>query len=360
MSATLHLHSYDVSNPESPKLLNTYKAPGPATDVYVSGTTAYVAADSYLHIIDVTDPASPQVLANYETPGGVDEVYVSGSTAYVVHGFYWDSKFSAYFGGRLHVIDVTNPASPQLLGSYTISDVNGLYVSESTAYVASDFGLYVIDVANRASPQLLASYYGLESATDVCISETTAYVVTGSYPELEKTKVIYDTITMYPPYKEEPGYLQIINVADPASPQLLASSLSSDVYDAYVSGNIVYVVDSHELQVIDVANPASPDLVGKCDTLLGTEIYVSGTTAYIAYAEFDMPFLPHHNPGLHVIDVSNPASPQLLASYETPSHIYGLHASESTAYVAGDFGLHVIDVSNPASPQLPGNRREQP
>ncbi|MBI4007386.1 MAG: hypothetical protein HY354_02705, partial [Planctomycetes bacterium] len=49
-----------------PTLLGNYNTPGYAYNVYVSGTTAFVADDSSgLQIINVTNPAIPALLGNY-------------------------------------------------------------------------------------------------------------------------------------------------------------------------------------------------------------------------------------------------------------------------------------------------------
>ncbi|MFZ1946842.1 MAG: hypothetical protein WAW06_04795, partial [bacterium] len=118
-------------------------------DVAVSGTCAYVA-DLYagLEVIDITDPASPQVLGSVGTPGSGYGVAVSGTHAYV-----------ADYGSGLQAIDVTDPASPQIVGSVnTPGYAYGVVVSGRYAYVADEsFGLQVIDISDPTSPQIVGS-----------------------------------------------------------------------------------------------------------------------------------------------------------------------------------------------------------
>ncbi len=53
-------------------------------DVAVSGTYAYVAdGASGLQVIDITNPASPQIVGSVDTPGYAMGVAVSGTYAYV-------------------------------------------------------------------------------------------------------------------------------------------------------------------------------------------------------------------------------------------------------------------------------------
>jgi hypothetical protein len=56
---------------------------------------------------------------------------------------------------------------------------------------------------------------------------------------------------------------------------------------------------------------------------------------------------------LTIIDVSNPAAPRRLGSFEVPDRVWGFTAKGSRVYVAADlWGVGIIDVSNPADPTL--------
>lgn len=58
--------------------LGSFDTPGYAQDVEVVGTRAFLA-DAYhgLHVLDVTDPASPTLLGQYDTPGAARSVTVA-------------------------------------------------------------------------------------------------------------------------------------------------------------------------------------------------------------------------------------------------------------------------------------------
>ncbi len=54
--------------------------------------------------------------------------------------------------------------------------------------------------------------------------------------------------------------------------------------------------------------------------------------------------------GLRIINVSNPAAPSEVGSYDTPGDAWGVAVAGAYAYVAdGLMGLRIIDVSNPAA-----------
>ena len=100
-----------------------------------------------------------------------------------------------------------------------------------------------------------------------------------------------------------------------------------------ISGSYAYVADyAAGLQVIDITDPASPQLVGGVDTPHYAEgIAISGNHAYVADWS-----------GLQVIDITDPASPQLVGGVDTPGYAYGVAISGNHAYVADNgAGLQV-------------------
>jgi hypothetical protein len=98
--------------------------------------------------------------------------------------------------------------------------------------------------------------------------------------------------------------------------------------------------------VINITNPLSPQIVGSVDTPGAARgVAVAGTFAYVADS----------NAGLQVVDITNPLSPQIVANLALAGSAYGVTVLGDYAYIAGlSSGLHVIDISNPLSPLLVG------
>ena len=82
-------------------------------------------------------------------------------------------------------------------------------------------------------------------------------------------------------------------------------------------GRQAYVADNYSgLQVVDVSTPASPQIIGSVATPgQALSVAVVGTTAYVADGHI----------GLQVIDVSTPASPQIIGSVDTPGQAFECH-----------------------------------
>jgi hypothetical protein len=104
--------------------------------------------------------------------------------------------------------------------------------------------------------------------------------------------------------------------------------------------------------VIDLSNPAQPQLVGKCNKSYGAtyDVTISGHYAYVGSAA-----------GLQIIDISDPTNPRQVGATSELGTPRVLAVSGTKACLAGPnlSGLVVIDVSNPANPTkagvFPGN-----
>ncbi len=122
---------------------------------------------------------------------------------------------------------------------------------------------------------------------------------------------------------------------------------SGTAYDVFVAGKFAYVADGASgLHIIDVSDPATPALLGTYNT--GGEargIHVIGKYAYVADGAA----------GLVIVDVSNPYAPALVDTYNTSGTAYAVYVSGRYAYVADRAeGLQIIDISNPYSVDVVG------
>ncbi|MDH7490179.1 MAG: DNRLRE domain-containing protein [Anaerolineae bacterium] len=81
------LQIVDVSVPNSPRVIGSYRPRTPVLGVRVAGDRAYLAAyDGGVVVLDVTDPAFPVLLGEADTPGEAWGVDVEGDLAYIADG----------------------------------------------------------------------------------------------------------------------------------------------------------------------------------------------------------------------------------------------------------------------------------
>lgn len=155
-------------------------------------------------------------------------------------------------------------------------------------------------------------------------------------------------------YRSNGGYLEVLDVANPAAPVVLGRFLAEQgvVQTVDVVGTLAYVAVARGtpfgtrggLLIVDVSNPAAMTLVGGVPGRSVNEVRVVGTTAYLGAG------------ALRLYDVSNPAAPVAQGVVTvTGGIVLSVAVEGTTAYLAaGNAGLRVVDVANPAAPTVVG------
>ncbi|MDQ1351625.1 MAG: hypothetical protein QG657_1930 [Acidobacteriota bacterium] len=325
----------NIANPANPQKVGNYDTPDSANDVYISGNYAYVAdIKSGLQIIDITSPSSPKQMGACDTPGYGLAVDVKGNYAYIA---------DAYSG--MQIIDVSDPSAPILVGNFPAPHrTSGVYVVGNYAYVImGEFdwsmdtvsgGLIILDISNPASPQQLGTV-ALPYATGICVKGNYAYIT---------AETIATTLGGL-----VPGGFLVIEVTDPSSPVRAAGIESKSYFDIDIKGNYAYCTDGRnlDLSIIDISTPTNPIILSGDDTPgKSYGVHISGDNAYVASL----------SEGLKVVDITEPTNPVLTGSYDTSGNMDYLSVSGNYAYT-GDFydgKMQVIDISTPASPTRVG------
>ncbi len=315
--------------------------PGHPVGVAVTDDHAYVADagdeddPSNLFVLDIST-AMPEIVGSVQTTGAAQDVAFDGIFAYVVSS----SNAPSYHSG-LEVVDVSNAASPVIVGSVNTPDNSEIewarsvvlagtyaYVAISTTYAGR---LDIIDISNPALPAIIGSVGLPLRAVDVAVAGTHAYVATGYCNEWECI-----------------GALEVVDVSNPALPAIVTSVAMYDVYGVVVAGTHAYVTGYHpsayglRLFVFDISNPIFPAIVGSVIINSIGGLAVAGNLAYIAGGS-----------GLEVIDITNPASPAIISGTGLPDSGYGVTVAGNYAYLTGS-DLGVVDISNPTSPAIIG------
>lgn len=320
-SRDLKVLAVDVSNPSSPQLVDSTVLTGIPNDLAVIGSYLYVTVGEAGLDIFLLDPATGEIVsyqATQDTPGVAYDVAAAGLHAYVADG-----------RSGLRIVDVlTALGSPVEVGFYqTLGEALGLDVSGHHAYVAAEEnGLSVMDLADVTNPVHIGSVDTPGDAQSVVAGATRATIADGH------------------------GGLVVVDITNPANPLLLGQQnlpASGYAWDIAVQGNYAYVAaESEGMQVIDVSNPASPSIVGAFKPTGGDEVWdvaIEGDYAYLA-AGYG---------GVRVVNISNPASPQEVAAIPTGDYAWTLTVAGGYLYIADiDAGLRIVNVAAPTSPVL--------
>ncbi len=357
----ISLEIIDISNPAEPTRVGQYVTVYPSIRVVVEGQYAYVLADNNIQfgVVDVSDPATPVLVGDFDVYCPVDQA-MTGNYAYVCRdgclggtvlldisnpeepalvstiGSLGNTKRMLASEDRLYTLeasgasfriyDISDPASPILLGHESIASATALDVVGNLAFLASNSGLFILDVSNPADPEIVGQSDGPHYSTDVVVHGDRALVT------------------------HKAGAVQLIDVSDPQSPQLQGSYRESGpLWSVAISGTHAYLggdVQAPALQVLDLTEPTTPTLSGESmETInLGYALTIRDGIAYLA-SPYD---------GLLIYDIADPGLPTLLGVFNAVPTVSKVAVDNSTTYLLSGGGFHVVDVSNPSMPELLG------
>jgi hypothetical protein len=289
--------------------------------VAVQGKYAYTGVGPRLVILDISNPASPTVVGKTPPlPDLVESVAVVGGIAYLAND-----------DGGLRVVDVSTPANPTEVGFYdTPGSAHDVAVADGYAYVAAgDGGLRVVDISTPANPTGVGFHEALADAASVAVADGYAYVAAGA------------------------AGLRVVDISTPANPTEVGFyGTPGSANDVAVADGYVYVADwDAGLRVVDVSAPAGPTEVGFYEMPgFAKDVAVAGGNAYVtAYENL-------RGGTLRVVDVSRPTRPTEVGFCDTPGWAEGVAITGRYAYITdGDGGLRVVNVSTPADPREEGS-----
>ncbi|MCK4251133.1 T9SS type A sorting domain-containing protein [candidate division WOR-3 bacterium] len=208
--------------------------------IEVIDTILYVAVgDKGLYIFNVRDPTNPTQITFYDTPVNLTELCIVDSLIYLAD---CDSMI---------ILNIKNPASPQYIGAVDIptycTDVHVVYpYAYATAYasfgVGTDGSIKIIDVSNPATPTIIGSINNIRGDPRA-VFVTNDYIYTASmdfwYVKENKGKTRADV---------EGG----IRVAQGTVPDsvIISYDTPGDPREIFVRGNLILVPDSDSLQIL--------------------------------------------------------------------------------------------------------------
>ena len=221
---------------QSTQPLGTCALAAAPSAVVAQSNYAYIA-DSTLEVVDISNPQNPTVVGHLNANAPTGGLAVRGSLAYMTQGT------------NMLVIDVSNPASPQAVDTFSWSVRGewlwGLDLDSNLLLVASSPpGLKVVDIQNAVAPRARGSVFTGGNAHSVAALGRYALLADG------------------------PAGLQVIDLVNPDSPLRVGGYLTdSPALTVAVSGTYAYVATAYGgVVVLDVSVPLNPRHVGSNST----------------------------------------------------------------------------------------------
>ena len=269
------------------------------------------------------DPNPLEVIAFCPTPGFARDIFVAGHLAFVANS-----------EAGVAVVDISDPANPFLLGMYdTPLDARGVWAHDTTLFVAdwgvSTGGVLMLDARRPDSLRFINSAFAsrTESVTGYVHGDTVFVVACDSDDGL----LLYDTSI--------PGFL---------NQRGTALAFPGAIYRARVQFPYAYVAAGQlGLWIVGLSNPDEKVVVGSLD-LPGTSrsVFAQGNRAAVA---------ARSGGGLFLVDVTDPASPQLLGAFRKIQTFRDVWLQDTLAFAAaGGQGFVILSVANPEDPYLLG------
>ncbi len=182
------------------------------------------------------------------------------------------------------------------------------------AYVAATDGFAAVDISEPAKPELLAEKREIES------------------PEGESLQFIWDCwpwedrlVVAGPAQPTSPtafGFA-LFDISDPEQPEQVAYHDTTDdhyIHNTFFDDGIVYLtgsgIDEHPLVMVDITDD-EPEEVGRWSIVDEDESYSEIPTPmrplHDVYVQDEIAYLPYWDAGTWIVDVSDPAEPEVLS-----------------------------------------------
>ena len=217
---SIRLYIFNISDPPHPASIDTLCG-GAIKDSVLSGSYLYAAVPDYFAICDLSNLSNIHWEANPPPAGAwASGVALKGNTTYLADatlgmriynaantsgayqiGIYNPAPASQYFtdvevdgnvayltdwyGHKLHIVNVTNPAAPAKLGEFlSPEDMNALKIGRNPwigadkryAFIADGFeGVRLLDVTNTASPVQIGQVSDLGFTRDIAVDGSYIY-----------------------------------------------------------------------------------------------------------------------------------------------------------------------------------------
>ncbi|MCX6198903.1 MAG: hypothetical protein NTY88_06735 [Bacteroidetes bacterium] len=257
----------------------------------------------------------------------------------------------------IHIIDNTNPSSPQNIAFINIPGNMDIAATGNTLYADSYMDLVALDISNPLSvtvqkriqdalPQRVYTYGYTADATKGVVLEWAEKMVT------EKLSADCNTGQVYYNRGME-GDVMFAGTAGTVSPttSVQTPGIGGSTARFTIASNALYIVDNSNLHVYDISNSSDPQKVS--DKNIGWSI------------ETIFPYQNHlfigSSSGVYIYDNSNPLSPNYISVYNhitacdpvtvEGNYMYFTLSNDAPCHM-GVNQLEVVDITDLANPTM--------
>lgn len=306
--------------------------------------------DLGIHILDNSNPASPQKLSFLEIPGSYDMevrgdvLYVDSYTDLVLFDLS-DINAITYLKTFKDILGV-NYDLPQFTQQVDYYDYNAI-----------DFNNKVVVGWEYSREMRAVNNYAHGPFFDGALNNSTAGENTGQTGGGQGGSFARFNIVGNQLYIINNGKLFTFDVSSKKDPVVVNTQdlKSWNVETIFHQGNYLYMGSDNGMYIYDISNRDLPEYVSAIEHVVGCDpVVVDGNYAYVTVrggnaCGQDLSFL-------EIIDVSDKRNPSIIKQYDMQQP-YGLGIHGNKLFVSdGEYGLHIYDRTDPSSLKLVENK----
>ena len=235
-----------------------------------------------------------------------------------------------------NIVDMSDPTTPVIKGSYNIGNGWGLALNGNYAYIQTD--------GNGTSTSIFAS--GTVGVMNITDPTTPVPVMQNPSGYSSADQVYYHNGYVY---SASQGIIGIYGVNDPATLVAVTNISTTNVEWLALSGNYMYGVDNGTLKIWDISNPAAPVQTG---SISNADLYYDGIAVNGNYV-FAMGSTGSAGEIL-VYNVSDKTNPVLVTNLilksGTSTYLHESRILGNYLLISGDNDFYVVNIADPTMP----------
>jgi hypothetical protein len=295
---------------------------GPCLAVDADSSFAYIGNGPTFHVLDISNPSKPEIVGEYLTEGYISDIEIRDNAAFLCIGRWF------------LILDISDPFNPTKISDLIIA-TNDAAISfaldGSFAYVTTFGGaMWVVDISDLNNP-FKRDVIAAGGQLAYCVEAKDNYVYIGN-PE-------------WPP-------MVIVDATNPDSLTRVDFEMGGWGYSAYIKDTLLFLgvhgYSGRQFKIYNVTNAASPEFVGQLEIpnledVMAITISEDRHTAFIRTT----------SGSVYSVDISDLTQPEITDEYERPIAPAlgntGIAFQNNSIFSAHYNGLLTLNASHPDS-----------
>ena len=326
---------------------------GKLSNIVFKDSYAYIGVGTRLLVLDITDPAHPeQVLWAASLQRPIEHLAIRDDILYLA-------------GGTIRTFDISDPAAPHLLGSIQSSACrlapNDPYIYPIGNCLGGIPNSTIIDARDPRHmtyhPKSLPYSHPHE---DVALHTETGFATYNVFlqvwdtrdagepkkiHEIQHQQHFLDRLVLSPPHlivSSNRGLL-LYEIEQALAPRLLSTfDMDNAVSALAVTQDTIFATSDRGLAILEINQDSNIEQIAEVQLPASDEVSVHSGYAFVS-----------HSQGLTVVNIHNPAQPAIESTLPFLTWANAIDLQGDLGFVALDTGgFAIVDLQEPANPQL--------